>query len=92
MTILVLKLPIVKRNTEERPKQCPYCDEETYQRWGQVQKPVRDTKIRKMRVYRYRCCRCKRTFRHYPNGVTRADQTERLRLFAVVCWTFGISY
>jgi transposase-like protein len=92
MTILVLKLPVVKRNTEERPKQCLYCAGETFQRWGQVEKPVRDTKARKIRVYRYLCCRCRRTFRHYPEGTTKADQTERLCLFAVICWTFGLSY
>jgi transposase-like protein len=91
MTILVLKLPDVKRNREERPKECPYCAGETFQRWGQVRKPVRDTCCRNIRVYRYRCCRCKRTFRHYPEGATGADQTERLRLFAVICWTLGLS-
>jgi hypothetical protein len=91
MTILVLKLPDVKRNREERPKECPYCAGETFQRWGQVRKPVRDTCCRNIRVYRYCCCRCKRTFRHYPEGATGADQTERLRLFAVICWTLGLS-
>ena len=43
-------------------------------------------------MYRYRCCRCKRTFRHYPEGNTRADQTERLRVFAVLLWTLGLSH
>ena len=92
MTILVLKLPDVKRKTEERPKECPYCAGETFQRWGKVMKPVRDTYYRNIRVYRYRCCRCRRTFRHYPGGTTGADQTERLRLFAVVCWRLGLSH
>jgi transposase-like protein/DNA-directed RNA polymerase subunit RPC12/RpoP len=92
MAILVLKLPEVKRKTEARPKECPYCAGEIFQRWGQVQKPVKDTKARKVRLYRYRCCRCKRTFREYPGGITSADQTERLRMFAVICWTFGLSY
>ena len=32
-----------------------------------------------MKVYRYRCCHCRRTFRHYPQGVSRAHQTERIR-------------
>ena len=91
MTILVLKLPDVKRKTEERPKECRYCAGETFQRWGQIKKPVRDTCCRNIRVYRYRCCRCGRTFRHYPEGTSGADQTERLRLFAVVCWTLGLS-
>jgi transposase-like protein len=92
MSILVLKLPDVKRRTEERPKECPYCQGETFQRWGQVRKPVRDTRSRNVQVYRYRCCRCRRTFRHYPEGTTRADQTERMRLFAVICWTLGLSF
>jgi transposase-like protein len=92
MTILVLKLPDVKRQTEERPKECPNCAGEIFQRWGQVRKPVKDMRCRNVRVYRYRCCRCRRTFRHYPGGTTRADQTERLRLFAVICWRLGLSY
>jgi hypothetical protein len=50
MTILVLKLPDVKRSREDRPKECPYCAGETFQRWGQVRKPVRDTQCRKVRV------------------------------------------
>jgi hypothetical protein len=92
MSILVLKLPDVKRKTEERPKECPYCTGETFQRWGRVRKPVKDTQCRNIYVYRYRCCRCRRTFRHYPEGTTGADQTERLRLFAVVCWRLGLSH
>jgi len=92
MSILVLKLPDVKRKTGERPRECPYCSGETFQRWGQVVKPVRDTCCRKIRVYRYCCCRCKRTFRHYPGGTTQADQTERMRLFAGICWTLGLSH
>ena len=92
MTILVLKLPDVKRKIEARPKECPYCNGETFQRWGQVRKPVKDTCCRSVRVYRYRCCRCGRTFRHYPAGTRGADQTERLQLFAVICWKLGMSY
>jgi transposase-like protein len=92
MSIVVLKLPDVKRRTEERPQACPYCQGETFQRWGRVRKPVRDTCCRNVQVYRYRCCRCRRTFRHYPEGISRADQTRRMQVFAVICWTFGMSY
>ena len=92
MAIVVLKLPAVKRKREERPKACPYCEGETFQRWGSVQKPVKDIWIRKVQVYRYRCCECQRTFRHYPEGNSRADQTERLRVFAIVLWTLGLSH
>lgn len=92
MAIVVLKLPAVKQRTEARPSQCPYCGGEIFQRWGGVNKPVKDVRVRNVQVYRYRCCRCKRTFRHYPTGNTRADQTERLRLFAILLWTLGLSY
>jgi transposase-like protein len=92
MSIVVLKLPNVKRKTEERPKKCPYCKGETFQRWGQVNKPVKDVRVRNVKVYRYRCCHCGRTFRHYPDGNSQADQTERLQLFAIILWKLGLSY
>ena len=92
MSIVVLKLPVVKRKTEDRPRQCPYCAGETFQRWGGVKKPVKDVRVRNVKVYRYRCCGCKRTFRHYPEGNTKADQTERLRVFGVVLWRLGLSH
>ncbi len=92
MSIVVLQLPKVKRQRETRPKKCAYCKGEILQRWGEVKKPVRDTKVRNVRVYRYKCCACKRTFRHYPEGVDRAYQTERLRKLAMLCWKLGLSY
>lgn len=92
MSIVVLKLPNVKRQREERPRGCPYCEGETFQRWGQVSKPVKDMRVRNVKVYRYRCCVCKRTFRHYPEGNSRADQTERLRVFAILLWRLGLSH
>jgi transposase-like protein len=92
MSIVVLKLPAVKRKIEERPKKCAACAGETFQRWGQVNKLVKDTRIRKVKVYRYRCCRCKQTFRHYPEGVTQAQQSERLMKLCVIMWSLGLSY
>ncbi len=92
MSIVVLKLPDVKRKREGRPMRCPYCKGETFQRWGKVSKPVKDVHVRQVQVYRYKCCNCKRTFRHYPAGNTRADQTERLRMLAVLLWTLGLSH
>ena len=51
MSIVVLKLPTVKRKTEERPRRCPYCQGETFQRWGQVRKPVKDVHVRQVKIY-----------------------------------------
>jgi len=92
MSIVVLQLPNVKGNKETRPEKCPYCQGDIFQRWGQVSKPIRDSQLRQVRIYRYYCCRCKRTFRHYPEGVDRADQSLRLRQLGALCWTLGLSY
>lgn len=91
MSIVVLQLPDVKRKTEIRPGKCRYCPGETFQRWGKVRKPVRDSQYRSVQVYRYRCCRCYRTFRHYPQGVDGADQTLRMRKLVAVLWVLGLS-
>jgi transposase-like protein len=42
-------------------------------------------------VYRYRCCQCHKTFRHYPEGVDPADQTQRLRVLVTLLWVLGVS-
>jgi len=81
MSIVVLKLPDVKRSTEARPKECPYCDGETFQRWGRVKKRVRDTQARSIWVYRYRCCRWKDV--SALSG--RDDESRSDRAAAAVC-------
>lgn len=91
MAIVTLRLPNVKRKTQTRPKKCRYCQGETFQRWGKVTKPVRDNHYRRVQVYRYRCCHCQHTFRHYPEGVDQADQTERIRKLIAILWVLGLS-
>lgn len=71
---IVLQLPSVKRNKTARPAKCRYCQGETFQRWGQGKRKIKDTKIRTVQVYRYRCTNCRRTFRHYPEGISHAQQ------------------
>lgn len=63
----------------------------TFQRWGKVRKPIRDNQYRSAQPYRYRCCHCRRTFRRYPQGVDRADQTQRLRKLVSLLWVLGLS-
>lgn len=91
MPIVVLQLPDVKEKSESRPQKCRYCQGELLQRWGEVQKPVRDNQYQQVRVYRYRCCQCGHTFRCYPTGVDQADQTRRMRKLATLCWVMGVS-
>lgn len=91
MAIIVLQLPGVKRKSEIRPQKCPNCQGETLRRWGRVRKPVRDNCIRTVQAFRYCCGHCRRTFRHCPVGVDRADQTQRLRKLAAILWVLGLS-
>jgi len=91
MSIVVLRLPEVKPKSESRPRRCPHCERETFQGWGKLRKPVRDSRYRSVQVRRYRCCSCRRTFRHYPQGVDLADQTQRMRKLAAVFWVLGMS-
>jgi transposase-like protein len=91
MPIVLLQLPKVKRKTEKRPRECPYCQGQTFQRWGKVTKPIKDNRYHTSTPYRYRCCHCHGTFRHYPEGIDRADQTQRLRKLAALCWVLGLS-
>lgn len=62
-------------------------------RWGQVSKPLRDTELAAVAVYRYQCAepQCRHIFRHYPEGVDRADQSKRLRCLAALAWSMGLS-
>lgn len=91
MTIVTLHLPDVKATAESRPAQCKYCDSQVLQRWGSSLKEVKDTQTHRAIVYRYYCTACKRTFRHYPEGVTAAHQSQRLVQIAALCWVLGLS-
>lgn len=93
MAIVLIQLPTVNPSSVVRPKQCPYCASEVLQRWGAVHKPLRDTdlELEEVQAYRYRCTECSRTFRGYPEGVDRADLSQRLRCLAAMAWSMGLS-
>lgn len=92
MAILTVRVPEVKDEAEGRPGGCPNCASSVLQGWGSVAKSIRDTNgMRTVRVRRYRCCGCGRTFRHYPAGITGAMQTRRLEVVAAMLWAMGLS-
>jgi transposase-like protein len=92
MSIVVLKLPDVKGSSESRPMSCPSCKGEILQRWGGKIRKIRDTQVEEAIVYRYRCTSCRHTFRHYPEGIDQAQQSQRLRKLAALVWKLGLSY
>ena len=87
----IIQLPSVNPTPIVRPKECPYCGSEILQRWGAAQKPLRDTDFEQVQAYRFRCTGCARTFRHYPEGVDKADMSQRLRCLAALAWSMGLS-
>src|SRR5438105_1289948 len=95
MAIVLIQMPSVNPDPSSLPRlqKCPnpQCNSEILQRWGIVSKPLRDTEWEEIQVYRYRCIQCKHTFRHYPEGVDKADQSKRLRCLAAMAWSMGLS-
>lgn len=94
MPVVWLKLPEIEKSNQEkdqRPKKCPYCQGQILQRWGRIKKTVRDAQEEDLVLYRYRCMECERTFRHYPEGFDRSDQSPRIRQIAGLAWAMGLS-
>jgi hypothetical protein len=79
---------IARLNVRDRS---PYYARETFQRGGKA-KRVRDPQLGEVWVYRGHGCHCRPTFQHYPLGVDRASQTQRMRALAAIGRTLGMSY
>lgn len=91
MSTIILNLPDVKTVPNDRPSQCRHCGSPVLQSWGTYRKPVRDSQEQQVVARRYHCVECGRTFRHYPSGVSSADQTARLVHLAALMWALGLS-
>lgn len=92
MSKVTLRLPAVQSCPATRPRACPHCGSSLLQRHQAVRKVVRDPQVAQVVVVRYRCTGCGRTFRHYPEGVTCADQSQRLVALAALFWALGLSH
>jgi transposase-like protein len=91
---LELILPQVNPKEFKKPLVCPHqdCQCRHFEHHQEVDKPVKDTEYGVVSAHRYRCLRCKRTFRVYPQGVTRAQTSQRTRGLAVMLYLLGLSY
>jgi transposase-like protein len=93
---LKVRLPKVEPNVYKLPETCPYgCGSAHFRPYG-VQgerKPLRDIGYTEVVAYRHQCVRCGRTFRVYPQGVSKgAPQSDRLRALTVIMYVLGLSY
>ena len=91
---LHLILPEVDPAAQQTPTRCAdgNCRSTRFRLHQQVGKAVRDTAHHHVTAQRYQCLRCGRTFRVYPQGVTRAHSSQRVRGLAVMLYLLGLSY
>lgn len=90
-----VRLPKVKPNEFEYPRTCPFgCGGRHVKRHGVKgeRKAIRDTRYEEVLAYRYRCLECGRTYRVYPKGVGRDQQSDRLKAMSVLLYVLGLSY
>jgi transposase-like protein len=91
---LQLILPRVELSEMNLPSVCPYesCQGRHFRHHQEVDKPLKDTEYDAVSAHRYECLRCKRTFRLYPQGVTRAQTSQRVKGLGVMLYLLGLSY
>jgi transposase-like protein len=89
---LSLILPAINRAPTHRPRACVYCGQPILQRHGTVSKPIKDHRLSRVTAHRYKCLSCGRTFRHYPAGTTKKDQSQRMVILASLMYGLGLSY
>lgn len=91
---LELILPRVEPAGFKMPSVCPHqrCRGKYFEHHQEVDKSLKDTMYGSVSAHRYRCLRCRRTFRVYPQGVTRAQTSQRVKGLAVMLYLLGLSY
>src|SRR5260370_6223394 len=91
---LRIVLPKVNPEAITVPTHCAYagCGGRTFHVRQEVSKPLRDTVYHEVQVPRYQCLKCKRTFRVYPEGTSRAQTSQRVKGLAVMIYLLGLSY
>jgi transposase-like protein len=91
---LELILPQVEPTEFKMPQVCPHegCQGRHFEHHQEVEKALKDMMYEAVIVHRYRCLRCKGTFRIYPQGVTQAQASQRVKGLGVMLYLLGLSY
>lgn len=96
-----VRLPKLEPTAMQPPTRCPLRHLKTHRRCTGMhfklhqihcRKPVRDLRHTQLIVQRYRCLKCRRTFRVYPSGVSRDHQSATLKALSVLLYILGLSY
>jgi transposase-like protein len=91
---LKLILPVVNPVRYTQPGQCERagCGGKYLRQRQIVRKTLRDGEYNEVKAYRYECLRCGHTFRVYPQGVSHAQVSQRVKGMAVMLYLLGLSY
>ncbi len=91
---LKLILPVVKGNEFIEPQGCPQreCQGKVVRQRQVVRKALRDKEYDEVEARRYECLRCGHTFRVYPQGVSGAQVSQRVKGMGVMLYLLGLSY
>ncbi len=91
---LKLILPEVDPEQFEEPDHCvdPKCKGRPFLPWQEVRKNVRDSEYEEVIARRYKCLRCGRTFRVYPQGVQAGQISQRVKGMGAMLYVLGLSY
>ena len=91
-----VQLPKIESEVYAEPEACPYpgCDGRHFKHHGIKGEPkaVRDFECGEVNSHRWKCLKCKQTFRVYPVGVSGSQQSDRLKAVSVLLYVLGISY
>ena len=89
-----VRLPLVEPDVYDELKECPKCSGRHFKPHGVQgeQKAIRDLKWEGVKSFRQRCLRCGRKTRVYPRGVSKAQQSDRLKGITVLLYVLGLSY
>jgi hypothetical protein len=89
---LHLIMPVVEPENITHPTACLYCNGKNLRLQQKIKKILRDTLYEEVTIYRYQCLTCHRTFRIYPQGVTNAQISQRIRGFIVSLYLMGYNH
>ncbi len=90
---LRLRLPTVVPDEYAIPLRCPYgCGGQYFALHQACAKAMADPSCPEVTVRRYRCVKCRRSFRVHPTGVSRHHRSQRLRGIGVMLYVLGLSY
>lgn len=90
---LRVRLPEVQPDEYVIPLHCPYgCGGRYFALHERRRKVLGDPTYHEVKVRRYKCLTCRRSFRVHPTGVSQHHRSQRLRGIGILLYVLGLSY